>query len=101
MTFADLNDRTNRIYLLENYGKAYDLGAADYVGRPFEPAVVHRRVKNTIALYAKQCRLADIVADQIYEKEKNNNLMVSVLSHIVEFRNGESGDHVIHKIMTA
>lgn len=28
--------------------KAYDLGAVDYVSRPFEAAVVQRRVKNTI-----------------------------------------------------
>ncbi|MGN1338990.1 MAG: HD-GYP domain-containing protein [Oscillospiraceae bacterium] len=76
--------------------KAYDLGAVDYVSRPFEAAVVQRRVKNTIALFAKQRRLVDIVADQIYEKEKNNKLMVSILSHIVEFRNGESGSHVVH-----
>lgn len=76
--------------------KAYDLGASDYVSRPFETTVVQRRVKNTITLYAKQRRLLDIVADQIYEKEKNNNLMISILSHIVEFRNGESGAHVIH-----
>ena len=38
----------------------------------------------------------DTVAGQIYEKEKNNRLMVSILSHIVEFRNGESGSHVVH-----
>lgn len=76
--------------------KAYDLGASDYVSRPFESTVVQRRVKNTITLYAKHRRLLDIVADQIYEKEKNNNLMISILSHIVEFRNGESGSHVIH-----
>lgn len=53
-------------------------------------------LKNTIALFAKQRRLIDIVADQIYEKEKNNKLMVSILSHIVELRNGESGSHVVH-----
>ncbi|MGN0578184.1 MAG: HD domain-containing phosphohydrolase [Ruminiclostridium sp.] len=76
--------------------KAYDMGAADYVGRPFEAAVVQRRVKNAITLYAKQRRLVDIVASQIYEKEKNNKLMVAILSHIVEFRNGESGAHVVH-----
>lgn len=76
--------------------RAYDMGAADYVGRPFEAAVVQRRVKNTITLYAKQRRLVDIVANQIFEKEKNNKLMVAILSHIVEFRNGESGSHVVH-----
>lgn len=76
--------------------KAYDLGAADYVSRPFESTVVLRRVKNTITLYAKQRKLLNILADQIYEKEKNNNMMISILSNIVESRNGESGAHTIH-----
>lgn len=34
-------------------GKAYELGATDYFTRPFDTAVVLRRVHNTIALYAK------------------------------------------------
>lgn len=55
--------------------KAYDLGASDYVSRPFDETVVQRRVKNTIVLYAKQKRLADIVAEQVFEKEKNNNII--------------------------
>lgn len=76
--------------------KAYDPGAADYVSRPFESTVVQWRVKNTITLYAKQRKLPDIVADRICEKEKNSNMMISILSHIVEFRNGESGTHTIH-----
>lgn len=37
-----------------------------------------------------------MVADQIYEKEKNNDMMINILSHIVEFRNGESGLHILH-----
>jgi len=35
-----------------------------------------------------------LVIEQIYEQQKNNKLMISILSHIVEFRNGESGRHV-------
>lgn len=76
--------------------KAFDLGAKDYISRPFETAVVLRRVRNTISLFAKQRRLVNIAASQAYEKEKNNNMMISILSHIVEFRNGESGSHIIH-----
>lgn len=76
--------------------RAYELGAIDYISRPFDSLVVHRRVMNTIMLYAKQKKLSGMVADQIYEKEKSNRLMVSILSHIVEFRNGESGLHVLH-----
>lgn len=37
-----------------------------------------------------------MVSDQIYEKEENNNLMIGILSHVVEFRNSESGEHIIH-----
>lgn len=82
-------------------GRAYELGVTDYISRPFDGLVVHRRVINTIMLYAKQKKLMGLVADQIYEKEKSNKLMVSILSHIVEFRNGESGLHVLHiNIMT-
>ena len=76
--------------------RAYQLGVSDFLGRPFDTEIVRQRVNNTILLYAKQRRLEGIVADQIYEKEKTKNLMVSILSHIVEFRNGESGLHVLH-----
>ncbi len=75
---------------------AYDLGAFDYISRPFDPTVVHQRVSNTLMAYAKQRQLANIVAEKIYEQEKSNKLMISILSHIVEFRNGESGLHVLH-----
>ena len=76
--------------------KAYEMGAADYISRPFNALIVGRRVINTLMLYAKQKRLVQMVADQVYEREKNNDMMVNILSHIVEFRNGESGQHVRH-----
>lgn len=76
--------------------KAYEMGASDYISRPFDVQVVHQRVSNTIKLYAKQRRLISLVTDQIREKEKNNQMMISILSQIVEFRNSESGNHVLH-----
>ena len=71
--------------------KAYELGVSDYISRPFDAKVVFQRVFNTIKLYAKQHRLIKLVTSQIYEKEKNNRIMVGILSQIMEFRNGESG----------
>ena len=76
--------------------KAYELGASDYVSRPFDAKIVYRRVANTIKLYAKQRRLVQMVSDQIRAREKNTDVLVGVLSQIVEFRNGESGSHVRH-----
>lgn len=76
--------------------RAYELGASDYISRPFDTKVVYQRVINMIKLYAKQRRLIHLVTNQIYEKEKNNRMMTGILSQIVEFRNGESGLHVLH-----
>ena len=74
--------------------QAYEMGVSDYISRPFDTNVVRQRVYNTIKLYAKQRKLINLVADQMQEKEKNDQIMVSILSHIVECRNGESGQHV-------
>ena len=74
--------------------RAFELGITDFISRPFDALIVHRRVVNTILLYAKQKRLAAMVTEQIYEKEQRSSLMIDILSHCVEFRNGESGMHV-------
>ena len=79
-----------------NIKRAYDLGAFDYISRPFDSTIVKRRISNTMFLYARQQRLEKIIAEQFHEQEKNNKLMISILSHIVEFRNGESGLHILH-----
>lgn len=76
--------------------RAFELGVTDYISRPFDNLIVQRRVTNTILLYAKQKRLFNMVADQVLEKEKQSGLMIDILSHIVEFRNGESGLHTLH-----
>ena len=76
--------------------EAYELGVSDFISRPFDAKVVHHRVFNTIKLYSKQRRLLMLLTDQINEKERNNDMMIGILSQIVEFRNGESGLHVVH-----
>ncbi|MBU5628225.1 diguanylate cyclase [Oscillibacter sp. MSJ-2] len=75
---------------------AYQLGASEYINRPFFKVAIQHRVDSTIKLHAKQKHLENIVAEQILDKEKSNMVMVDILSHIVEFRNGESGLHVLH-----
>ncbi len=75
---------------------AYDLGATEYIVRPFDTKTVLHRINNTIAMYTKQKMLKKIVKEQIMERERSNSQMVEILSNIVEFRNGESGLHVMH-----
>ena len=81
---------------LASVTKAYKMGASEYIGRPFDAQVIYQRVYNVIKLYAKQRRLISLVTEQIYEKEKNERMLVDLLSQIVELRNGENGIHVRH-----
>ena len=76
--------------------KAYDLGITDYISRPFDAVIVKKRVQNTLGLYAKQKRLINVVVDQIYEKEENNNIMIGILSNVLGSHNSESSEHILH-----
>lgn len=79
----------------ESIERCYGLGVSDYIRRPFDAFIVQRRVKNTLTLYANQKRLMGMVSDQIYRNQRDNNVMIGILSHIVEFRNSESAQHVL------
>lgn len=79
----------------ESIKRSYSLGVSDYIRRPFDSYIVQRRVKNTLTLYANQKRLMGMVSDQIYRNQRDSNVMIGILSHIVEFRNSESAQHVL------
>ena len=76
--------------------KAYEMGITDYITRPFDAVIVKKRVQNTLDLYANQKRLVNVVVDQIYEKEENNNIMIRILSNVLGSRNSESSEHILH-----
>lgn len=80
----------------QQVARAYEMGVTDFIARPFDAIIVHRRAVNTILLYAKQKQLIKMVSDQIRDKERQSNMMIDMLSSIVEIRNGESGPHTLH-----
>ncbi|MCI9224020.1 MAG: diguanylate cyclase [Acutalibacter sp.] len=80
----------------DKISQALEMGVTDFISRPFDAKIVQRRVLNTLLSSAKQAEFENLVAEQIYEKEQNSLLMIDILSHIVEFKNGESGLHVVH-----
>ena len=76
--------------------KAYEMGITDYISRPFDAVIVKKRVQNTLGLYANQKHLINVVYNQVYEKEENNNIMIRILSNILGSRNSESREHILH-----
>ena len=81
---------------VETMRKAYEMGITDYITRPFDSVIVKKRVQNTLGLYANQKRLINVVVDQVYEKEENNNIMIRILSNVLGSRNSESSEHILH-----
>ena len=76
--------------------KAYEMGITDYITRPFDSVIVKKRVQNTLGLYANQKHLINVVYDQVYEKEENNNIMIRILSNVLGSRNSESSEHILN-----
>lgn len=76
--------------------RAYELGASDYISRPFDSRIVRQRVSNIMRLYTKQRRLSTMLAQQFYERERESRMLVDIMGGAMELRNGESGPHVKH-----
>ena len=76
--------------------RAYELGASDYISRPFDKRIVSQRVSNIMRLYTKQRRLSTMLAQQFYERERESRMLVDIMGGAMELRNGESGPHVQH-----
>ena len=76
--------------------RAYELGASDYICRPFDSRIVRQRVSNIMRLYTKQRRLSAMLAQQFYERERESRMLVDIMGGAMELRNGESGPHVKH-----
>ena len=86
---------------VESDVKAYELGVADIIYKPFEPAVVIRRAKNIIELYEHRISIEKELeqrTQELYESkrqiEQSNIFLTNALSSVVEFRSLESGEHI-------
>ncbi len=76
--------------------RSFEMGASDYIPRPFDMRVVRHRVSNTIRLYARQRRLTSLLSQQYEEREKDSRMLIDLLAGTMELRNGESGAHIRH-----
>lgn len=74
--------------------RAFQLGAADYVSRPFVPNMIRRRVINAILLHTKTRKLTGLIADLFYRRERNTDILTAILGYAVESRSGERGTHM-------
>ncbi|NTV79780.1 MAG: response regulator [Clostridiales bacterium] len=86
----------------ESERKAYEYKVSDIILKPFDSHIVQRRIYNMIELYSYKNRLEHMVKEQTSTLMKQaaklkeaNNQVIDTLSTIVEFRNLESGLHIM------
>ncbi len=81
--------------------EAYRLEVMDVISKPVVPYVVHRRVNSVVELFRARKQLSsrvEIQSTELIRKEHRiadlNRGLFEALAAAIEFRNGESGEHV-------
>lgn len=74
--------------------ECFDLGATDFIKKPFNSMMVRARVDNAVNLYAYKNHLEEKVNEQTAKLHEINRNIVDILGNLVETRDLESGEHI-------
>lgn len=78
----------------ESEVKGFDLGAVDFIIKPFIAPVMKRRVKTQLELLSYEYTLVDMVEKKIEENDKLQYLLSAGFAELVESRDGVTGGHI-------
>lgn len=73
---------------------AYNLGATDIISKPIMADFIKCRINNVLELYRHRYDLETLLEEKIDKLNLINQSMIEALANIIEFRDGESGEHV-------
>ncbi|WP_063332950.1 response regulator [Marinomonas sp. TW1] len=77
----------------EEYG--FDLGAVDYITKPFTPSLVRARVRTHLALFNQNRQLFNQVQERTKALQDSKLRIIQHLGKAVEYKDNETGAHVI------
>ena len=69
-------------------------GGADYIHKPFDPAIVRARVKNLVDFKRLRDSLNDIIRAQTSALRRTQVGTIMALADIAEWRDPETGEHI-------
>lgn len=75
--------------------RGLDLGAVDYIFKPFSPPIVKLRVRTHLALYDQNRELELKVKERTAELKRTRLAIIQRLGLAAEFKDNETGLHVI------
>ncbi len=79
---------------IQNEARGLELGAVDYITKPFNPALVRARVKNHLELKNYRDKLEEMVQEKTRELMLTRDVAIETLGSLAEYRNLETGNHI-------
>lgn len=70
------------------------LGAVDYITKPFTPSLVQARVANQMELQRHRHQLEDIIRERTLELEHTQEAVITSMALLAEYRDQETGGHI-------
>ncbi len=74
--------------------KCLSAGAVDFIGKPFVPQVLVRRVKRTLEIEMYQKHLEHMVSEKVAEITRMQETVITGIANLIESRDGSTGTHV-------
>lgn len=78
----------------ETEGKCFDMGAVDYISKPFVPQIMRKRVMRTMELEAYRKNLEKMVMAQLAQITRMQHDIIITMANVIESRDGTTGEHV-------
>jgi putative two-component system response regulator len=79
---------------VEDEAKGIQLGAVDYIRKPFNPLIIQSRIKSNLTHKNYQNSLEAMVAERTHKIEKTKEVIIKSMGVIAEYRDPETGAHI-------
>ena len=80
---------------VEDETRGFEVGCVDYITKPVSPPIVRHRVKTHLALYDQKRSLEQQVQERTVELDHTRLQVIHRLGRAAEYRDNETGMHVI------
>lgn len=90
----------------ENELKGLNLGAVDFIEKPFRPGIIKSRIATHLDLNKHRRHLEKLVEENVQKSVRMKEAMIDAIASVIEYRDVESGKHVertkhfAYKLMT-
>ncbi|PIE34414.1 two-component system response regulator [candidate division KSB3 bacterium] len=74
--------------------KGLELGAVDYITKPFKPVIVKNRIRNQLELKRHRDELEKLVQERTQELALSQEVAFESLATLAEYRDPETGGHI-------